>query len=220
MVRKNAEMSVDDVLEKLPRQSRRRLQATVRIPQILDAALAEFSTHGFALTRMDDIAAKAGLSKGGIYLHFRSKEHLLEALLHHFLDPLSMEDWENREGVVTPDLIVELFGRAYDKWTSGPAINAVRLLIAEGQRVSAIVSLWRRHLKEAINPAIQRLISAGVAQGTIRQGIIATQPDLLFSPVILAGMRHLIAASQPPDPKEQARDRANCQAMLRELLTP
>lgn len=219
MVQKGAGIPADDT-DGERQLSRRRLPATVRIPRILDAALAEFSARGFALTRMDDIAARAGLSKGGIYLHFKSKEYLLEALLHHFLDPFSIEDWEEQERSVTPDLIVELLGRAYDRLTSEPAINAIRLVIAEGQRVSAIVLLWQRYLEETVNPAMQRLISAGIAQGTIRSGIVATRPDLLFAPIVLTGMRYLIDNSQRPSPDEQVRDRASCEAMQRELLTP
>ena len=52
---------------------RRRLTPQVRMAQILDAALAEFSERGYAATTMDDIARRSGLSKGGLYAHFASK---------------------------------------------------------------------------------------------------------------------------------------------------
>lgn len=55
-------------------RARQRLPADVRNRQILDAALAVFSERGFEAARMDDIAARAGLSKGGLYAHFRSKD--------------------------------------------------------------------------------------------------------------------------------------------------
>jgi AcrR family transcriptional regulator len=51
-----------------------------RIPEILDAALGCFAEKGFAGTRMDDIAARAGISKGTIYLYFDSKEAVFKAL--------------------------------------------------------------------------------------------------------------------------------------------
>ena len=60
---------------------RRRLPPAVRVGQILDAALQEFSQAGYAGARMDDIALRAGLSKGGLYAHFDSKEAVFEALL-------------------------------------------------------------------------------------------------------------------------------------------
>src|SRR5437868_9455308 len=51
-----------------------------RTPEILDAALASFAENGFAATRMEDIARRAGISKGTIYLYFDSKEALFKAL--------------------------------------------------------------------------------------------------------------------------------------------
>src|ERR1700748_526826 len=51
-----------------------------RAPEILEAALACFSEKGFAATRMDDIAARAGITKGTIYLYFESKEAVFKAL--------------------------------------------------------------------------------------------------------------------------------------------
>ena len=51
-----------------------------RAPEILEAALACFAAKGFAGTRMDDIAARAGITKGTIYLYFESKEAVFKAL--------------------------------------------------------------------------------------------------------------------------------------------
>ena len=66
---------------------RRRLSPELRIQQILDAAFVVFAEKGFVSARMDDIAAAAGLSKGGIYNHFRSKEQIFEELLKHGYRP-------------------------------------------------------------------------------------------------------------------------------------
>src|SRR3569833_2954452 len=62
---------------KAQRWSRRKEE---RAPEILEAALASFAEKGFAGTRMDDIAARAGITKGTIYLYFKSKEELFKAL--------------------------------------------------------------------------------------------------------------------------------------------
>lgn len=62
-------------------RTRIRLEPEVRKQLILDAALAEFSAHGFTATRIDDIAKRAGLSKGGFYAHNPSKEEVFSALL-------------------------------------------------------------------------------------------------------------------------------------------
>ena len=58
-------------VETKPRQ---RLTPEERVPLILDAALEEFSRRGFVGARMDDIARRCGLSKGGLYAHFDGKD--------------------------------------------------------------------------------------------------------------------------------------------------
>src|SRR6516162_1373048 len=55
---------------------------------ILSAALEEFAARGFAATRLDDVARRAGVAKGTIYLHFRDKESLFQELVRAMLSPL------------------------------------------------------------------------------------------------------------------------------------
>src|SRR5438105_1006202 len=55
---------------------------------ILAAALEEFSARGFAATRLDDVAQRAGVAKGTIYLYFRDKESLFQELVRTMISPL------------------------------------------------------------------------------------------------------------------------------------
>jgi AcrR family transcriptional regulator len=66
--------------------ARRPVVQEERERQILDAAAAVFARSGFSETRMDDIAAAAGLSKGALYLYFPGKEGIIMALLRHIFD--------------------------------------------------------------------------------------------------------------------------------------
>ena len=79
----------------------------MRVGQILDAALQEFSAAGYAGARMDDIAARAGLSKGGLYAHFASKEEVFEALLARYLSPPRLDARALVEGSATPRHLAE-----------------------------------------------------------------------------------------------------------------
>src|SRR6184192_3156163 len=63
-------------------------RAADRRDAILSAALEEFSARGFAATRLDDVARRAGVAKGTIYLHFRDKESLFQELVRAMLSPL------------------------------------------------------------------------------------------------------------------------------------
>src|SRR6188508_2314845 len=63
-------------------------KAAERRDAILAAALDEFAVRGFAATRLDDVAARAGVAKGTIYLHFKDKEALFEELIRTAIVPL------------------------------------------------------------------------------------------------------------------------------------
>src|SRR5436305_11621113 len=72
----------------LPKQGGGRAQkSAARREAILAAALDEFSLQGFAAARLDDVARRAGVAKGTIYLHFRDKETLFQELIRSVLSP-------------------------------------------------------------------------------------------------------------------------------------
>ena len=71
-----------------PRPSKRAMRAAERRQAIVDAALVEFSAKGFAAARLDDIAARAGVAKGTIYLYFEDKEALFQELVRTSIVPI------------------------------------------------------------------------------------------------------------------------------------
>jgi AcrR family transcriptional regulator len=70
-----------------PTVSRWRRRKEARPDEILAAALASFAERGFAATRLEDVAARAGISKGTLYLYFKGKEELFEAVVRATLVP-------------------------------------------------------------------------------------------------------------------------------------
>ena len=68
--------------------SGRAARAAERRQAIIEAALDEFVARGFAATRLDDVAKRAGVAKGTIYLHFKDKEALFQELIRTALVPL------------------------------------------------------------------------------------------------------------------------------------
>src|SRR5690349_7821253 len=67
-----------------PRWQRRK---ELRRPEILAAALAVFAARGFTAARLDEVATRAGVTKGTLYLYFQNKEALFKALIHDYLVP-------------------------------------------------------------------------------------------------------------------------------------
>lgn len=202
------------------RKPRVRLPAEVRIGQILDAALAEFATHGFAATRMDDIAARAGLSKGGLYAHFASKEEVFEALLTHRLSPTPADTPFDDTTPITVDSVIDsIIGDIYEQFLLDPDVELmVRLLVAEGARVTQLVVLWQNAFVEPHLARIGALIARGVAQGRLKAGIAADESWLLIAPVVQVLIGRIVAGDAYP------RALAHCKhahtRLLRELLTP
>src|ERR1700743_801448 len=63
-------------------------RAADRGQAIIEAAFDTFIEQGFAATRLDDVAKRAGVAKGTIYLHFKDKEALFEELIRTAIVPL------------------------------------------------------------------------------------------------------------------------------------
>ena len=120
-----------------PCPPRRRLPAVTRVTQILDAALHVFSDKGFASARLDDIAAAAGLSKGGVYTHFSSKEDIFGALLKRLIQPVpaAPEPLADDEPVTVDLLVSRVVEPMYQSFGDPSVLQAVRLLLANGTRV-------------------------------------------------------------------------------------
>jgi TetR/AcrR family transcriptional regulator, regulator of autoinduction and epiphytic fitness len=99
---------------------------------ILDAALHEFETHGFADTSMDRIASRAGVSKRTVYNHFAGKEALFEAII----DALSDRVGETARIEFAPDIppesqLRDLGERYVDMLTAPCTVALARVALAE-----------------------------------------------------------------------------------------
>lgn len=191
----------------------------MRVHQILDAALQAFANEGYAATRIDDIARLAGLSKGGIYTHFKSKDEIFEALLTRSLAPRAVHGEVPPDTPVSVALLVEhIIDRMYDDLTDSQTLLALRLLFADGGKVPQRVAQWRRAVVEPYLDAIQVLVRRGAAEGTLRHSVVAEAPWLLIAPGLFSAMFQM--AFEETTPTVVARHRRAHVAMLQELLAP
>jgi AcrR family transcriptional regulator len=199
---------------------RQRLPADIRVHQILDAALQTFAAKGFAATRIDDIARRSGLSKGGIYTHFKSKDDIFEALLAWALTPSSVAQPAcPDDDPVTVELLIErVVDNLYADLSDERKILTLRLLLADGARAPRQVAQWRQTVIEPHLAAIETLIRRGVKQGTLRESVVARAPWLLLAPGMFAAMWRL--AFDDATPALLYEQRGAHVAMLRELLLP
>jgi len=167
--------------------SSRAERAAERRQAVIDAALDEFIARGFTATRIDDVAKRAGVAKGTIYLHFKDKESMFEELIRTALVPLigRLHAPPPIGGSVRD--AVEGFARSFVQEVGGTRRgDIVRLIVAEGPRFPSIADFYYREVVSRGLAAMRALIELGVARGEIQQKNLARFPQILVAPVIIA----------------------------------
>jgi AcrR family transcriptional regulator len=178
-----------------------RRRAEARPDEVLDAALDLFIENGFAATRVDDIAKRAGLSKGAVYLYFPSKEAIIEALVRRALVPVASNaaafvahfDGDPRIAVTT---VMKMLAGAM----ANPRFMAIpKLVVREVVNFPELAAMYRRELLDHAIPVLEGLIRRGVDNGYLRQ----VDPALTVRSVVGAFIAHLMLAEVfgivPPD---------------------
>ena len=139
--------------------------------EILDAALALFVEKGFAATRLDDVAARAGLSKAAIYLYFKDKTALFQGVVRQTVgaNVLAVDGLiKAHRGPVAP-LIPGILEFMASRVEETPMASVAKLVIAESR---AFPDIGRFYLKEVIGrgvPLFEGLIARGVKIGEFRK---------------------------------------------------
>lgn len=168
-----------------PRYRRRKED---RPQEITAAAFDAFAEKGFAGTRVDDVAKRAGVSKGLLYLYFKTKEELFKAVVKSVVIRRVDRLIEN---VQTTELSSEDFIRgpllSFLKQIPGsPVAIVIRLLISEGPRHPDLVDYYYENVVAKALAAISGFVERGVARGEFRQSAISDLPHLVLAPVMLS----------------------------------
>ncbi len=169
-----------------PRGSARRARSAARHEAILSAALDEFSSRGFEAARLDDVAKRAGVAKGTIYLYFRDKESLFQELVRAMLTPLvgTIEALGAAEVPISvlSEQIVELFVReVYETRRK----DVIRLMISEGRRFPKLAEFYYREVLSRIIAAVRALLRRAAARGEVPEAL-AEFPQIVAAPGLVA----------------------------------
>ena len=164
----------------------RDLRKAERRDVILAAALDEFSAQGYAAARLDDVAKRAGVAKGTLYLYFHSKEALFQELVRTMLTPVvgSIEALRDADVPirVLADRMVDLF---VDEIFGTRRREVIRLMIAEGRRFPKLAEFYYREVLSRILAAMRMLLTRAAARGEIPDAL-AKFPQLLAAPGLVA----------------------------------
>jgi AcrR family transcriptional regulator len=189
-----------DVLETRP-ETRRRRKAE-RPQEIIEAAFVEFSRNGYAMTTLDQIAERAGVTKGTIYVYFDNKEHLFISMVHEAmratLDAIQ-EMFERHDGS-TADLLREQFGFIYQHLVEDRRRREMaRMLIAEASRFPALADRYHEEIHRPCLNMLSQIIQRGMDRGEIRRSAVTDCPLVIIGPIAFVDLwimmfddRHLL----------------------------
>ena len=157
-------------------------------PQELTAAALElFVEKGFAATRLDEIAARAGVSKGTLYLYFDSKEELFKAVIREGLLPLLAEGEELMASMPGP--ASELFRAIVLRWWEivgeGPIGGIPKLIFAEARNFPEIARFYADEVIERGKRLFVAVFRRGIDSGEFRPFDPQALVHIVISPLIM-----------------------------------
>jgi len=181
---------------KKPRWQRRKDD---RPAEIMTAALEVFTARGFSATRLDDVAKRAGISKGTLYLYFDSKDELFKAMVRETLVP-NIELAEAQlgdDGVTTPELLVHVL-RGMVSAIASPMGAIPKLIVAEANNFPDLARFYVEEVVGRGMSVLGRLLARGTARGEFRAvDPVAIAPIVMGPMMVLAMWKHALEPHAP-----------------------
>ena len=165
----------------------RQRRKEARPAELLAAALDLFVERGYAATKLDDVAAKAGVSKGTLYLYFDSKEALFKAVIEQGILPM-LDEGEallQRHQVDARSLLQELLLRWWQLLGETPLGGIPKLMIAEAGNFPEVASYYYDNVIVRGRELLRQALLRGVASGEFRQLDIESTIDVIMAPVLM-----------------------------------
>jgi len=167
-----------------------------RREQILAAAFEEFAAHGYAATRLDDVAKRAGIAKGTIYLYFQDKERLFRAVVRSLIQK-RLDAFAGTYHGPAQELLREMLSRMYTLVVRNErARGIVRLLVAESGKFPQLSDIYHQEIIGPGLKAVRQLLKRGMASGEFRKSKALEFPQILVAPGVLAIVWTLISGDR------------------------
>jgi AcrR family transcriptional regulator len=166
--------------------SRRRLPEQ-RPHDILDAALESFVENGFAATRLEDVAERAGVSKGTLYLYFENKEELFKAAVRENIVPF-LDRAEHRvrtfEGS-SRELFTELVHDWWNAMHESRVTGLPKLILAEASNFPDAARFFFEAVVERVRRLFARVLRRGIRSGEFRPIDVEYAVRITMAPVVM-----------------------------------
>lgn len=196
-------MSLDKaVAERDESPARRGRRKQARPGELLDAALDLFVEKGFAATRSEEVAARAGVSKGTLFLYFPSKEELFKAVVRENISGRFaewQEEFENFEGS-TADMVRYCMRVWWERIGATRASGITKLMISEARNFPELAAFYQQEVIRPGMDLVRRILQRGVARGEFRAIDVDYTVFSIVAPMIfLIMMKHSLGACVPQD---------------------
>jgi TetR/AcrR family transcriptional regulator len=183
-------------------QAKRERRKEARPGELLDAALDLFVEKGFAATRAEEVAARAGVSKGTLFLYFPSKEELFKAVVRENISGRFQEwnqEFERFEGN-TPDMLRYCLKVWWERIGASRASGITKLIISEARNFPDIAAFYQQEVIKPGQALIRKILQRGVDRGEFRvldleYALFSVTAPMMF----LIMMKHSLGACVPQD---------------------
>ena len=167
-------------------RSKRERRKEARPGELLDAALELFVEKGFAATRSEEVAARAGVSKGTLFLYFPSKEELFKAVITESLAGRFTEwnaEFEAFEGS-TPDMLRYCMRNWWERVGSTRVSGITKLMMSEGRNFPELADFYQRQVVQPGHALLRRILRRGIERGEFAAVDVDHAIYLILAPMI------------------------------------
>lgn len=175
--------SESDLAERTPRRRRK----DARPSELTAAALDLFVEKGFAATRLDDVAARAGVSKGTLYLYFDSKEALFKAVIEEGIVPAlaaAEQQLASYQGPSDALLRILLLGW-WQQIGSTRMGGVVKLIISESRNFPDVAQYYHDHVIARGRSLLRSALQRGIESGEFRSMNVESCIDVIIAPLLM-----------------------------------
>ena len=167
-----------------PRWTRRKES---RPSELLDAALAVFVERGFATTRLEDVAARAGVSKGTLYLYYANKEELFKAVVRQNVVPLISH---YRESIAqstrpAPELLDDFVHAWWHRFGDTPLAGIAKLCIGEAGNFPEVARFLNDEVIGPQEALLMSILDRGMAARVWREVDVQATAHQIMAPLVL-----------------------------------
>lgn len=165
----------------------RKRRKEARPTELMAAALGLFVDKGYAATRLEDVAIRAGVSKGTLYLYFDSKEALFKAVIQEGIVPVLLENEAiaARHTGSSFELLEKLLDHWWEKIGRTAFAGIPKLMVAEARNFPEIAQFYYENVIRRGRALVGTALERGMASGEFRRLDVETTIDVIIAPILM-----------------------------------